>query len=246
LLHELVRKVGGVLRFGLHGLHREHGHALALRVGLLQPVVEPLAAQHEDEPVLSHGLHEHFDARKLHLRHALGQLHANVGGDAAGAAVRDVAGRVDGAEVASRRDIAVLQVEVDSQRFEYAAADLVLQGIVAEEGDMTRTGAGSDAVTNRQRHAADRVRSKSVEVGRVGGLELALARLGVRQAAQTIDDAEEDLRVAGGGKLSEQFGVHKAILRLAPALLQRCGHGFAYGHGTGSGQLRVSPARTSR
>ena len=53
------------------------------------------------------------------------------------------------------------------------------------------------------------------------GLELALASHRVRQPAETIDDAEEDLGVAGRGELLQQFGVHRAILRRGRALLQR-------------------------
>ena len=40
---------------------------------------------------------------------------------------------VDGAEVAARRNVRGLEVEVDAHRLEHAAADVVHQRVVAEE-----------------------------------------------------------------------------------------------------------------
>ena len=59
-------------------------------------------------------------------------------GDAAGAAVGDVAGRVERAEVRADRDVAFFEREADAGRFERAAADEVLERVVAEEAQGAR------------------------------------------------------------------------------------------------------------
>jgi predicted amidohydrolase len=138
---------------------------------------------------------------------------------AARATVGDVAARVNGAEVAARRHVAALQVEVDAQSLQYAAAYLVLQGVIAEKGDVAGSGARRHPVAHWHRETAHGVGGELVEVRRMRCFELALARLGVRYSTEAIDDAEEDLGIVGRSQLTQQFGVHTPILRRVRALL---------------------------
>ena len=76
-------------------------------------------------------------------------------GDAAGAAIGDVAGGVERAEVAADGDVAFVQLEADAGGFERAAADQVLERIVAEEAEVAGAAAGADAGQDRDAAAAD-------------------------------------------------------------------------------------------
>jgi hypothetical protein len=82
-------------------------------------------------------------------------------------------------------------------------------------------GAGRYAVIDRYRQSANGVAGQQIEVGKVGRLELAAVSAWIRQPAQPVDDAEDDLRVVRGGETAQQFGVHEAILERPSPALQR-------------------------
>ena len=86
-----------------------------------------------------------------------------------------------------------LQIEVDAERLEHPAADLVLDRIVAEQAEMARPAAGRDAGADRDRQAADIVPDQGIEIRGRGGLELGRAAGLDRQPAEAVGDREHDL-----------------------------------------------------
>ena len=107
------------------GLERPRGerrHSKRLRVGLRHRSREAVAAEHENEAVLLHRLDEHLHAVEADRAQPLDQANADLGADAPGAPVGDVAARVHGAEVAARGDVARLELEVDAEGLEHAPA----------------------------------------------------------------------------------------------------------------------------
>ena len=85
------------------------------------------------------------------------------------------------------------QVEVDAQRLEDAAADPVLERVVAEEGEVARPAARRDAEADRHGQAAEAVGGEPVEVHGVRLLQLGAAGLRIGQPAEAVDDEEDDL-----------------------------------------------------
>jgi hypothetical protein len=150
--------------------------------------------------VLLHRLHEHLDALQTDPAQALAELHAQIGGDAAGPPVGDRAVGVDGAEVPPRGDVATLQLEVDAERLQDPAPHRVAQRIVAEEAQVPGAAARGDPGADVAEQPARGVAGEAVESGDVGGLELALAGARLGQTSEAIERAEHDL---GGGGLHE-------------------------------------------
>src|SRR4051812_14099940 len=88
---------------------------------------------------------EDFDAGNLYITKVDCERCAFLGRNAAGAAVRNVALLIDCAKVGADGDVAVFQFETDAGGFKRAAADDVLQWIVAEQAKVAGTAAGTDA-----------------------------------------------------------------------------------------------------
>ena len=207
---EVVDEAGGRARLpgapafaGRGGTPRRCGSVSAMSLG------KALAAQDEEEAVLA-------DRAGRRLRRPGGRCcdrvfaegGAGVGADAPGAAVGDEALVVDGAEVAAGGQVFATKVEVDAEGFEDAAADAVLQRVVAEEGEMAGAAAGRDAVADGHGEAADAVGGEAVEVDGVRLFELGAAGLGIGQAAEAVDDEEDDFGVVLDDEFADDFEVH--------------------------------------
>ena len=93
-----------------------------------------------------------------------------------------------------------LEMEVDAERFEDAAAYRMLERVVAEEAEVTRPAPRRDARPHVAEQAARRARCQRVEHRQGGRLELALSGAGTGQAAQTVEGAENDLGRGGLGE----------------------------------------------
>jgi hypothetical protein len=157
-----------------------------LRIGVVDRVAESFAAEDDHETVLPHRLDEHFHAGNLDRLQQRAHLDAALGRRPAGAAVADLARLVDRAEVAADGDVLGPDLEVDAQRFEDAAADAVLERVVAEQAEVAGAAAGGDARQDRDAHAADAFAGQRVEVRRPRRLEFRLAVRLDRQAAQAV------------------------------------------------------------
>ena len=173
-------------------LQRRHAHAAGVHLGDL--VAEAVAAQAEDEAIVLHGVDPGLEAGHLDAVQGVDEGDGGLRGDAAGATVDDVAVGVDGAEVAAGGDIALLQIDVDAQGLQDAAADEVLHRVVTEEAQVAGAAARSDAGKHRHREAAGALLGQPVQVRDVGGLQLRPTGLRVRQAAQAIRHKHDDGR----------------------------------------------------
>src|SRR5439155_11273997 len=147
---EAIHERGSGLRAWIERLHGKRRLAGSLWVALGQPrgQVGPPAgprAQDEHEAVLLHGLDEDLDAGQLDPSKPFGQLQIDFGRDPAGAPVGDLPRAVDRAEVPARGDVAGAQVELDAERLEDAAPDLIVERIVAEEPEVAGPAARRDA-----------------------------------------------------------------------------------------------------
>src|SRR5690606_9768044 len=100
---------------------------------------------------------------------------------------------------------AFLKLEADAGRFERAAADEVLHGVVAEEAEVAGAAAGGDAGGDGDAAAADAFAHELGEVGGLRGFEFSEAPRLLRQAAEAVGDEDDDLgivldeKLAGGG-----------------------------------------------
>ena len=123
------------------------------------------------------------------------ELLALLGGDAACAAVRDLAGLVPGREVYAGGQVALAQGEADAEGGEHAAADLEAQGVVAEEAEVAGATPRAHPRGDGAREPEVGASGEGVEVRGVRGFELRRAGRVHRQASQAVQDEQDYLRV---------------------------------------------------
>ena len=205
LLHELLGHLGRLRRRRIGRLRVERGHAHGLWVGVGHAAVEPLRPEHDHEAVLLDRLHERLHAGDLHGLEFFHDREALLRGDPAGAAIGDLAGGVEGAEVAAGGDVVGPEFEADAGGLEGAAADLELEGVVAEQAEVPGAGAGRDARQHRHARAARAPGGEPVEVGGGGRFELGLAPRIQRQAAEAVGHEHHDLGGVLLGEFADQF-----------------------------------------
>ena len=187
---------------------RQRRDPFRLRVRLRDRGAQPRAPQHQHEAMLPHRLDEQLQPRDADAAQPLHDGGGLLAGEAAGAAVADRAIAGQGAEVAPRGDVAGLQREADPGRLQHAAADVELQGVVAEQRQVTRAGARRDPVAHGHRQPQRALAGQRVEVRCVGGLQLRQSAIGVRQAAQAVQHQPEDLAVGGAMQAPGEVEVH--------------------------------------
>ena len=188
-------------------------HAGGLRVGVLQAVAQPLAAKDHQGPVLLDGGPVDLDA--VDLADGVGEFRDDLfrflGWDAPGPAVGHVAGGVERAEVQPGRHVAVTEIEPHADGLQGAAANLVLERIVAEQAQVPRPAAGRHAGVDGLEQAAAAGRDEAVGVRGAGGLEFRhVVRAGL-DAAQAVPDKEDDL-AAGLDEVREVHRRHGVLL----------------------------------
>ena len=205
LADEFFGDFGGLLAVGIACDRIERRHAGDLRVGVVHVAAQALAAEHDDEAMFLHRFDEDFDAGDLDVAKPDRERRAFFGRDAAGAAVGDVALGVDRAEVGADGDVAVFELEADAGRFERAAADHVLQRVVAEQAEVARAAAGADAGQHRDAAAEDAGFGERVEVRRFGRFQFGQAARLLRQAAEAVGDVHDDLGVVFDVQFASEF-----------------------------------------
>jgi len=89
---------------------------------------------------------------------------------------RDVAQLVEGGQVAARRNVAGLELDVEAGRRQRAPAELVLERVVAEQPEVTGARPWRDAGADGLDQAGRARRRQPVEVRRLGFLQLAASR----------------------------------------------------------------------
>ena len=193
---------------GIHGPRRVDRQAFAIRIGIGQRSFETGAAEDDHKPVLLARYDVHLG--RAQLLDLAGQdsaeTLAGLRRNAAGPAVRDDPLRVERAEVRPDGDVAALQMEPQTQGFDHPAADLELQRVVAEQGEVARTAARRNARRDRNHPALrDPAGDEGVEVGRPGGFqgrEFALFLRG--DVAQTVEHEQDEFRSGLDGEFRVQ------------------------------------------
>src|SRR5690606_27221297 len=174
---------------------RGDGLALAAGVGVRERSLEALAPEDDHEAVFLAGLDD-----DLHVTDPadpaedVAELDALFRGNAAGAAVRDEAGAVEGTEVAADGDVAALEGESQAERLDHPAAHLVPEGIVPEEAEVAGAAARRDAGRDGNHAALRGIPGERVKVRGACGLErgeIALVPSG--QIAKAVHDEEGEL-----------------------------------------------------
>ena len=195
-----------------------NGKAFAVRIGVGQRPFQSAAAKDDDETMFLAGLDE--DVRVAELFHSgrkhPAKLFARLRRDASGAAVGDNSLFIERAEVCARGHVAVFQFQSQPQRFNYTAADLEFQGIVAEQTEMTRTAAGRDAGRGGNHAALRGILAQPVEVWRGGGFQRGEKILFPR--GNVTEAVEHDQREFGVG-FQRQFGIKR--IQIHPPILQQ-------------------------
>jgi hypothetical protein len=138
-----------------------------MRVGIGERPFQTLAAEDHHEPMALAGFDDDLGvADFLHLlRQQRAELLANLRVNTSGAAVGDNAFGVERAEVGARRHVAGPQFQAQPQRLDDAAAHLEFQWVVAEQAQVSRPAARSDARRNRDHPSLRRVFRQRIEVG---------------------------------------------------------------------------------
>ena len=189
-----VGDLGRLLAVGIGGPGFERRHAGGLRIGVV-PRCPPRPGPRKtttkrcsftgSTKTSTPGI---FTSRSLMASGA-----AFFAGDAAGAAVGDVARGVERAEVRADGDVAFLQFKADAGGLERAAADEVLQRIVAEQTEVAGAAAGAMPGLTGMLLPRMPLLRECVEVGRLGGFEFGESAGMLRQAAEAVGDEHDDL-----------------------------------------------------
>ena len=156
IVEEAVDDGRGLGGFGRERGRRERGLALLLRIGVAEGVGQSLGREAGHETMLF--AREDPDLEPL----ALGEMGVEIladpdvllGRDAAGPAVGDEA-VPDRGEIAAGDEIVPADLDPRAQGLEDAPAELILQGVIAKEGQVRRAAARGDAHHDRIGHAAD-------------------------------------------------------------------------------------------
>ncbi len=200
LLQQALNHVRGASTFLARGPDRVGRQPGALGVGVLELCEESLTPEHQDDTMLL--LRDEVDL------HAIGSFDPFVDpidhpaclfvGGSPGPSVRHRPVLGEGGEVEPGRDITRRQLEADAQRAQHAAADQLLDRVVAEEGEVCRPAAGRDPLPDRAEKPDRALRGQSVQVGRPRRLQLGAPGVGVRQPTESVQNHEDDLRTAFG------------------------------------------------
>ena len=166
--------------------------------------------QDEDEAVFLHVAHGAAGAVEFDAVEPGGQGGGFLARDAARAAVGHPAVGVEGAEVGPHGDVARSEGEVDAEGFEHAAAGLVHEGVVAEQGQVAGAAARGDARGNGVVETARPGAGEFVEVRGAGGLEFGRPPGLAGQPAQPVEHVEQHLAPAASGETGDPVEFHAA------------------------------------
>src|SRR5690606_14234612 len=100
--------------------------------------------------------------------------------------IRDATLRVDRREIEPDRDVARLEREIDAERGQDAAPDVVARRVVSKEREVTRSAPRRDAVADRLVQTERRTPCERVQVGWRGSFQLGRPARLERQPAQAV------------------------------------------------------------
>jgi len=165
--------------------------------------------QYEDGPVLLHRLEDDLHvaiARNVFLQHftyAAVRLIVN----APRPPVDNNPVAVYRRKIDADQEILFRHGEIDSRPLQDSPADVVLYGIIAEQGKMGGTAPRGDSIANGIQKPANPFLGQSIQIGGLRRFQLRHSfRTG--QTAETIHDEKYDLRLVGYHQGIDQFGMH--------------------------------------
>ena len=174
-----------------------------LRVGLGNRLGQAISPETEDEAVVLHRKNVELGAIYLDAVEPMAQRRAQLGGDTPGPAVHQQARIVHGAEVAAGGNVAGAEVNLNSEGLQCAPAYQVLQGVVAEQGKVAGTAAGSNPRFDWRGQTTGALTCHCVQVGQARRLQLREASVGVGKTAQAVYHQHDDLGRCGNVAVPE-------------------------------------------
>ena len=102
---------------------------------------------------------------------------------------------VEGAEIATDSDILRAEVEIDAQGFQDAAADLIADGVIAEQAQVPRSAAGCDSGKDGNTQPQDSAHTQCVEIGGARRLQFGQVSRLEGEPAQAIGDEQNDFGI---------------------------------------------------
>ena len=148
---------------------------------------------------------------------------AGFGSDPSRAPVQHQSTAVQRTEVPPRGNVTVTQLHPYAQRFQDATSDGVLDGVVAQEGQVSGPAAGRDARGHRGCQAAGASLRQTVQVRKTGRFQLRPARIWVRETSKPVDDQQHYLGRRRLAQLSyvRQVDHYRASVRPSKILSER-------------------------
>ena len=110
-------------------------------------------AEHDDQAILLHVANKDLHAGDFDLIQLLTQPRADVARNPPRTTVRNVSGRVDRTKIPADGDIIRAKFEVNSQRLQDTATDVVLQRVIAKQAQMPRSASGRNSRQHRNAEA---------------------------------------------------------------------------------------------
>ena len=129
-----------------------------------------------------------LNARDLYLAERDGQWGALFAADPPGSPVRNLPVGIEGAKIATNRDVSLPEFESNSGRFQCASADLVLKWIVTEQTEVAGSASRCDARLDWNTSTLDPQLCKSAQVWRRGGFQFGLSPRRHWQSTQSVSD----------------------------------------------------------
>ena len=194
----------------------------ALGVRLQDTLVEALAPQVQHEPVSLNGVYAEVRSLNVDLVQLPAQGNGNLRWHPACPAVQQEPITIHGAEVSPGRDVPFSEVDFDAQGLQRAAADEILQGVVAEEGQVAGAASWRHAGKDRDGQPAGTLVGQRVQVGGVGRLQLREPCFGMAQASQAVHHQHDDLGWGGLDVFPEDIQVNHG----SPSAMLGCGVGI--------------------
>src|ERR1051326_2010298 len=183
-----------------------NGQPFPVRIGVGQRTFEAFAPKENDEAMAFARFDNDLCIANLFdvLRKKRAKFFADRSIDAACATISYDAFFIERAEVRASSNIPNAELKAKTQRFNDTAADLKFERIVAEESEMTRTAAGSDAGRDGDHPALSGLFRESVKVGSHCGFERGEVVLVARgEIAEAVKNEQNKLGIG----FQRQFGI---------------------------------------
>ena len=137
------------------------------------------------------------------------QFLAGLGRKAARAAVGHEAGLIHRAEIPAGGHIVWTQVKINAERFQHASPDLIVDRVIAKNGEMPGTAARGYPRPHRDGQPQDRLSGQRIQVGSAGRLQFCLPARLLRQPAQAVQNDHCDFRLRRHDQILQKPEIHE-------------------------------------